>query len=212
MRFIFLILFIFSSLSARSSVDEINGLKLGMSYEEVIQFADSNDYEVTRDDFDFYDNLSTIELIKQDDGKVIAVRKDPQNVNPHEYTINLKKDSEKVYSLYFCKDMSKLRGVSYEILTNDIRDLTKEIHIYENEGYLIEKNKLSVLYEIREVEPSLLILRLSRNLNDPRITFHLGSNLKELKERDFLQKIFGDDQKTIRISKSIDFEPKDFCN
>lgn len=209
MRFIFLILLIFSSLSAKSSVDEVNGLKLGMSYEEVIQFADSNDYEVSRDDFDFYDRIFNIDLIEQDDGKIIAVRKDPQDVNPYEYTITLNKDSEKVYSLYFCKDMSKLHGVSYEILTNDIRDLTKEIHIYENEGYLIEKNELSILYEIQEVEYSTLSLRLSRNLNDPRITFYLGSNLKE---RDLLQKIFGDDQKTIRISKSIDFEPKDFCN
>lgn len=209
MRFIFLILLIFSSLSAKSSVDEVNGLKLGMSYEEVIQFADSNDYEVSRDDFDFYDRIFNIDLIEQDDGKIIAVRKDPQDVNPYEYTINLNKDSEKVYSLYFCKDMSKLHGISYEILTNDIRDLTKEIHIYENEGYLIEKNELSILYEIQEVEYSRLSLRLSRNLNDPRITFYLGSNLEE---RDLLQKIFGDDQKTISISKSIDFEPKDFCN
>ena len=167
LKFIFLILFL--SFKSYPSLSEINGLSLGMSYEEVIEFLDDNKIDIDYDTISFWDNIQNYEVKETDEGAILKQINDPKI--ELDYT-PLKSNSFNLQSVGFCDNKGKLNYISQSFYTNDFQDFIDKIIFYEEQGYLLKKDKLIQSYKIptdKTQLPSILYIEYFKD-GEPNIT------------------------------------------
>lgn len=165
LKSVFLILFL--SFKSYPSLSEINELSLGMSYEEVIEFLDDNKIDLDYDTINFMDNITNYDVVVTDEG---AILKQINNPKIGIDDILLKSNSFNLEAVGFCENKGKLNYISQVFYTNNIQDFIDKIIFYEEQGYLLKKDKLTYSVKIPNYKsPNILYIEYLKD-GEPNIT------------------------------------------
>ncbi len=176
LKSVFLILFL--SFKSYPSLSEINELSLGMSYEEVIEFLDDNKIDIDYDKINSMDINTNYELIETDKGVILKQINNPK-IGIDE--ILLKSNSFNLIAVGFCENKGKLNFISQVFYTNNFQDFIDKIIFYEEQGYLLKKDKLTYSVKIPNYKtPNILYIEYLKD-GEPNITLsQMPSDKKEI--------------------------------
>ena len=177
LKSVFLIHFL--SFKSYPSLSEIKELSLGMPYEEVIEFLDDNKIDIDYDMINLMDNITNYELIETDEGAFLKQINNPKIRIDY---IPLKSNSFNLDAVGFCENKGKLNSISQTFYTNNIQDFIDKIIFYEEQGYLLKKNKL--MYSEKNLNlksPNLFFIEYLKD-SEPNIIFRLMPSDQKKKE------------------------------